>query len=87
MYISYMCPARGNATFGPVCSMPDVTADNLTLDGATDGLPADAATDSTAEESTCNSKSSSKQKSSGTATTFNVKRSKHSADDEIDVNR
>ena len=69
------------------CSMPDVTADNLTLDGATDGLPADAAADSTAEESTCNSKSSSKQKSSGTATTFNVKRLKHTADDEIDVNR
>ena len=68
-------------------SRPNVTADNLTLDEATDGLQADAATDSTAEESTCNSKGSSKQKSSGTATTLNVKRSKHSADDKIDVNR
>ena len=58
--------ARKNKRTG---SMPDVTADNLTLDEATDGLQADAATDSTAEESTCNSKGSSKQKSSGTATT------------------
>ena len=66
--------------------MPDVTADNLTLDEATDGLPADAAADNTAEENTCNNKCSSKRKSTDTAP-FNVKRSKHSADDEIDFNR
>ena len=54
-------------------SMPDVIADNLTLDEATDGLPVDAATDNTAEESTCNN-GSSKQKSTGTAS-FNAKRS------------
>ena len=65
--------------------MPDVTTDNLTLDEATDGLPADVAADNTAEESTCNDKRSSKRKSTGTAT-FNAKRSKHSADDEIDAN-
>ena len=67
-------------------SMPDVTVDKLTLDEAIDGLPVDAAADNTAEESTCNNKDSLKQKSTGTAP-FNVKRSKHTADDEIDVNR
>ena len=66
-------------------SMPDVTVDNLTLDEATDGLPADAAADSTAEESTCNN-GSSQQKSTGTAS-FNAKRKKHTADNKIDVNR
>ena len=40
--------------------MPDVTADNLTLDEATDGLPADAVADNTVEENTCNNKCSSK---------------------------
>ena len=64
-------------------SMPDVTADNLTLDEATDGLPADSAANTT-EESICNNKGSSKQKSTGTAP-FNMKRSKHAADNEIDV--
>ena len=35
-------------------NMLDVTADDLILDKATDGLPADAAADSKAEESICN---------------------------------
>ena len=67
-------------------SMHGVTADNLILDEVTDDLPADAATDNTAEESTCNNKGSAKRKSTSTAP-CNAKRSKHSADDEIDVNR
>ena len=51
-----------------------------------DDLPADAAADNTAARSTCNNKGSSKRKSTGTAPS-KVKRSKLSADDEIDVNR
>ena len=65
--------------------MSDVTADNLILDEAINGLPADAAADNTAEENTCNNKGSSKRKSTGTAP-VNEKRSIHSADNEIDVN-
>ena len=68
--------------------MPDVTADNLTLDEETewDDQPADAAADNTAEKSTCINKDSSKWKSTGTAPS-KVKRSKHSADYDIDINR
>ena len=33
-------------------SMPDITADNLTLDEATDGLPADAAADNIQQKRT-----------------------------------
>ena len=66
--------------------MPNFAADNLTLDVATDDPSADAATDNMAEGSTCSDKGPSKWKSTDNAW-LNAKRSKHSADDEINVNR
>ena len=78
-------PTRGKKS-KPTSSMPNVAADNLTLGEATDGPSADAATDNVAEESTCSDKGPSKRKSTDNARS-NAKRSKHSVDDEIDVNR
>ena len=67
--------------------MTDVTADNLTLDEATDGPPADAATDNMADESACSDKGPSKRKSTDNAQSSTKRSKKQSADDEIDVNR
>lgn len=61
--------------------MPDVTADNLTLDEATDNPPADAPTDHMIDISTCSDKGASKWKLIGNALS-SVKSLKHSTDDE-----
>jgi len=77
-------PTRGKQS-KHASSLPDVTADNLTPDELTDDPPDDATTVNVADESMCSDKGPSKRKS--TVNASSAKRSKHSADDEIDVNR
>ena len=68
--------------------MPDVTADNLSLDEATDGLPVDAAADNTAKKitCTCNNKMFFKAKVNWYSIIL-MRRDQNSADDEININR